>query len=94
MIERVLKLLLEERILDKNEIARRIGIQNETLDDIIRLLIQQGLLRTESNGCEDSSRCSGCHGSPDCDIVTSTGQAFFVTEKGKAYASRVGGRKV
>jgi plasmid maintenance system antidote protein VapI len=37
MIKKLLNLLLEERILDKNEIARRIGVQIETLDDIVRL---------------------------------------------------------
>ncbi|MFW9808807.1 MAG: FeoC-like transcriptional regulator [Candidatus Thorarchaeota archaeon] len=93
MIKKLLKLLLEERILDKNEIARRIGVQIETLDDIIRLMVQQGLLRTEVNNCEENTACASCHNHEGCDMTTSTGQAFFVTEKGIAYANMTGGRK-
>lgn len=93
MIKKVLQLIVKERILVKEEIARRVGIQVETLDDIIRLLIERGFLRTENDGCEESSACSGCHSSAVCDTVTSTGQAFFVTDKGKAYASIGGGSR-
>ncbi len=93
MIKQVLEIIVAEGILDKKEIARRIGIQVETLDDIIRLLIQRNFLRTEIEGCKEISACSGCHSSAGCDIVTSAGQAFIVTEKGKAYASLDGGSK-
>ncbi len=55
-----------------------------------KLLIERDFLRTEVDGCVESSACSGCHSSAGCDMTNSTGQAFFVTEKGKAYA-RVGG---
>jgi hypothetical protein len=91
MIKRVLQLIVSEGILDKNQIARRVGIQIETLDDIIRLLVERGLLRMETNGCDVESSCSGCHSSTGCDTITSTGQAFYVTERGKAYAGMDGG---
>jgi hypothetical protein len=91
MIKKVLQLIVSEGILDKNQIARRVGMQVETLDDIIRLLVERGFLRMEVNGCEVESACSGCHSSAGCDTITSTGQAFFVTDKGKAYASKNGG---
>ena len=91
MIKKVMQLIVEERLLDKKEIARRVGIQVETLDDMIRLLIQRGFLRTEVEGCDSDSACAGCHSAAGCDMVTSVGQAYFVTEKGKAYASMGGG---
>jgi hypothetical protein len=91
MIKKVLQLIVSEGILDKNQIARRVGMQVETLDDIIRLLLERGYLRMESDGCDVESSCSGCHSAAGCDMVTSTGQAFYVTEKGKAYASMNGG---
>jgi len=91
MIKKVLQVIVEEGILDKKEIARRVGIQVETLDDMIRLLIQRGFLRAEVEACEEDSACTGCHSSAGCDMVTAVGQAYFVTEKGKTYASMGGG---
>ncbi len=90
MIKRVLQLIVKEGILDKKEIARRIGMQVETLNDIMRLLIERDFLRTEVDDCVESPACSGCHSSAGCDTINSAGQAFFVTEKGKAYASMDG----
>jgi hypothetical protein len=91
MIKRVLQLIVREGILDKNQIARQVGMQVETLDDIIRLLVERGYLRMETNGCDVESSCSGCHSSAGCDTITSTGQAFYVTDRGKAYARTNGG---
>jgi hypothetical protein len=90
MIKKVLQLIVSEGILDKKEIARRIGIQIETLDDMIRLLIQRGFLTADVQECEEDSACSGCHSAAGCDMVTAVGQAFYVTEKGKSYA-KIGG---
>ncbi|MBY8997242.1 MAG: hypothetical protein KGD60_05880 [Candidatus Thorarchaeota archaeon] len=92
MIKRVLQLIVSEGILDKNQIARRVGMQVETLDDIIRLLVERGFLRMEMNGCDVESACSGCHSSAGCDTESKTGQAFYITDRGKAYASTNGGR--
>ncbi len=92
MIKRVLQLIVSEGILDKNQIARRVGMQVETLDDIIRLLVERGFLRLEVNGCDVESTCSGCHSSTGCETITNTGQAFYITDRGKAYASMNGGR--
>jgi predicted transcriptional regulator len=86
MIKKVLQLIISEGMLDKNQIAQRVGLQVETLDDIIRLLVERGLLRMEVNGCDVEASCSGCHSSSGCDMITSTGQIFYVTDRGKAYA--------
>ena len=91
MIKRVLQLIIKEGILDKNQISREIGMQVETLDDIIRLLVERGYLRMETNGCDIQPSCSGCHSSAGCDTITGTGQAFYVTDRGKAYARTDGG---
>ena len=91
MIKKVLQLIVSEGILDKSQIARRIGIQVETLDDIIRLLVGRGYLRMEENGCDIESSCSGCQSAAGCNMITNTGQIFYVTDKGKAYANMNGG---
>jgi hypothetical protein len=87
MIKKVLQLIVTEGILDKKQIARQVGIQIETLDDIIRLLVERGYLRMETNGCDVESSCSGCHSSGGCDTITNTGQAFYITDRGRTYAS-------
>ncbi|MFW9787798.1 MAG: FeoC-like transcriptional regulator [Candidatus Thorarchaeota archaeon] len=91
MIKKVLQLLISEGMLDKNQIARRVGMQVETLDDIIRLLIERGYLRVEMNGCDTETSCSGCHSAKGSDMITNTGQVYYVTAKGRAYASMNGG---
>ena len=91
LIKKILQLIVTEGILDKNQIARRVGMQIETLDDIIPLLVERGYLRMEENGCDIESSCSGCHNADTCDVITKVGQAFYVTEKGKAYARMNGG---
>lgn len=91
MIKRVLQLILKEGILDKKQIAHRLSIQVETLDDIVRLLVERGFLRTEENGCDIEASCSGCHSTSDCEMISNTDLVFYVTGKGRAYANRVGG---
>ncbi len=91
MIGKVLKLIVAEGILDKNEIARRVGVQVETLDDIIRLLVDRRFLRMEENGCDVEPTCTGCHSTAGCDKSTNTSKAFYVTERGRKYAVLNGG---
>jgi predicted transcriptional regulator len=93
MIKKVLQLIISEGMLDKKQIARQVGLQVETLDDIIRLLVDRGLLRMEVNGCDVEASCSGCHSSGGCDMITSIGQVFYVTDRGKAYAKMNGGEE-
>ncbi len=91
MIRKVLQLIVSEGILDKNQIARRVGVQVETLDDIIRLLVDRGLLRVEENNCEVEPSCTGCHSTANCDKSISSSKAFYVTERGRKYAMLNGG---
>jgi hypothetical protein len=83
MIEDVLELIVEERIVDKREIALRVGIQIETLDHVIDLLCQRGYLRLSEMTCNESSSCSGCSQVESCGSADKLGRALFVTEKGR-----------
>ncbi|MFW9961878.1 MAG: FeoC-like transcriptional regulator [Candidatus Thorarchaeota archaeon] len=85
MIERVLELIIENRIVDKNELARKVGVQVETLDDIIGLLCQRGYLREEEGSCNESPSCSGCNMEESCGSSDRLGRALFVTEKGRQF---------
>ena len=85
MIRRVLQEIMKGGMVDKMSIARGVGIQPETLDDIIRLLIDRGYLAMDEDGCEASETCSSCESRRSCQIVTSS-RAYHVTERGLAYA--------
>ncbi len=85
MIEQVLDLIVESKIADKRELARQVGVQVETLDDIIDLLCQRGYLREEEGSCNESSSCSGCNLEESCGSSDRLGRALFVTEKGKQF---------
>jgi len=85
VIEQVLDLIVESKIADKRELARQVGVQVETLDDIIDLLCQRGYLSEEEGSCHASSSCSGCSLEESCGSSDRLGRALFVTEKGKQF---------
>ena len=85
MIEKILELIVEGRIVDKRELARQAGVQIETLDDIIDMLCQRGYLRLSETSCSESASCSGCSMSNSCGSFDKLGKALFVTEKGRQY---------
>lgn len=86
MIERVLEIIVEGGLIDKREIAQQVGIQIETLDDMIDLLCNRGYMRIDEQSCSESPSCSGCSLAGSCGSVDKLGKAFFVTDKGKKYA--------
>ncbi|TFF91952.1 hypothetical protein EU546_08000 [Candidatus Thorarchaeota archaeon] len=84
MIKKILARILEGGMVDKKTVAREVGIQPETLDDIIRLLIERGYLEVEGEGCEVSTACSSCDARSSCQVVTDN-RAYHVTERGAQY---------
>lgn len=87
MISKVLELIVDGRIVDKRDIARQVGVQVETLDDIIDLLRQRGYLRLSEESCTESPSCSGCSVADTCGSTDKLGKAVFVTEKGRQYVN-------
>ncbi|MCK5264720.1 MAG: hypothetical protein KAR03_03860 [Candidatus Thorarchaeota archaeon] len=85
MIGKVLELIVNGRIVDKREIARHVGVQVETLDDVIDLLCQRGYLRTDEQSCTENPSCSGCSIEDSCGSTDKLGRAIFVTDKGRQY---------
>jgi hypothetical protein len=85
MIEQVLELIVESGIIDKRELARRVGVQVETLDDVIDLLCKRGYLRENEGSCDENPSCSGCSQAESCGAADKLGRALFVTEKAKQF---------
>ncbi|TFG97646.1 hypothetical protein E4H12_08060, partial [Candidatus Thorarchaeota archaeon] len=71
----------------KRDIARQAGVQIETLDDIIDLLVQRGYLRLSEESCSESSSCKGCSTENTCGSTDKLGKALYVTEKGRQYVN-------
>jgi predicted transcriptional regulator len=88
LIEQVLESIVESGIVDKRELAKHVGVQEETLDDIIDLLCQRGYLRENEGSCTESSSCSGCNHAESCGAADKLGRALYVTEKGKQFVKQ------
>jgi len=94
VIGEVLDLIVEKGIVDKREIARKVGVMVETLDDVVDLLCQRGYLRLSERNCTESPSCSGCSLAESCGPADKLGKALFVTDKGRQFViSRRGKRE-
>ena len=85
MIRRLLKAMLEPGALSKRELAKVVGVQPETLDDIIRLLVQRGFLEPEGDACEVSESCGNCDSKGACEVMIEY-STYRITERGINYA--------
>ena len=91
MIKQVLSLLIEEGLSTKKQIADKLGIKEETLDDIIQILLKRGFLR--EGQCDEGTQmnvahCSSCIEKESCISKSHQSSEVFVTEKGRRYAAK------
>ena len=86
MLKRILQVMLETNMIHKPDLARRVGVQPETLEDMLLMLLDRGLLRL--GDCEElpGDHCTGCPSSAGCHPSHSENKSYYVTEKGKKYA--------
>lgn len=85
MITKILEIIVDEGITSKREIAKQVGVQIETLDDMIDLLCKRGYLRISDQKCTQSTSCSGCTLADSCGSTDRLGRVLFITEKGEQY---------
>ncbi|MHA1939087.1 MAG: FeoC-like transcriptional regulator, partial [Candidatus Thorarchaeota archaeon] len=80
------QVMIQANVIRKPELARRVGVQPETLEDMLNMLLERGLLRL--GNCEEtgSDYCGGCPSSAGCHPSDSEQKSYYVTEKGKKYA--------
>jgi len=86
MLKEIVQQILEGGMKSKQEIAMKIGIQLETLEDMLLLLTQRGVLRKTECESIEAPACSSCPMAQNGCNNDLLGQAFYVTEKGKRYA--------
>jgi hypothetical protein len=87
VIREVLHVILTEGLSSTSEIAERIGVQEETLIDIIKLLVTRGYLRRDECSDSGTSSCSHCPVPCGSSANIQTGQAYIVTERGRRFAN-------
>ena len=87
MLKKILQIIVNDRILYKREMAERVGVQTETLDDMLKILLERGYLRLSECGISEKVVCSSCPSAGSCNTGVS-GQAYYVTPKGRMYAER------
>ncbi|MHA2003110.1 MAG: FeoC-like transcriptional regulator [Candidatus Thorarchaeota archaeon] len=86
MLKKILQVMLAANIIHKPELARRIGVQQETLDDMLRLLVERGLLRVGECAEISESHCGSCPSLSGCHHEEEESKSYYVTEKGRKYA--------
>jgi hypothetical protein len=88
VLKEIIQQILSGGMKSKQDIAQSIGVQLETLDDMLQLLLKKGMLR--SSICEpiDGPSCSGCSSTEGSCSSNYLGQAYYVTERGKKYAQK------
>ncbi|MDF1541248.1 MAG: FeoC-like transcriptional regulator [Candidatus Thorarchaeota archaeon] len=86
MLKEIVQLILEGGMKSKQEIAKAIGIQMETLEDMLLLLVKRGVLSITECQSMDTPACSSCPTAKKGCSSDFLGQTYYVTEKGKKYA--------
>ncbi|TFF92760.1 hypothetical protein EU546_07220 [Candidatus Thorarchaeota archaeon] len=86
MIRKILRLIIHKEMLTVQEIAKEVGIQEGTLEDIFHLLLNRGLLRPGECNAPKGVSCASCPMASSCNLTGNLGQTYYVTEKGKRYA--------
>ena len=86
MIREILHLILTGGLSNTLEIAEKMGIQEETLNDILQLLQARGYLRLSECTEDQMIPCSNCPTSGSCIRTAQKGQTFIITERGKKFA--------
>ncbi|NHJ13542.1 MAG: hypothetical protein EAX95_07680 [Candidatus Thorarchaeota archaeon] len=86
MLKRVLQVIIKGEMMNAAEIARAIGVRPETLEDMIKLLLNRGFLRTENCASAEMTLCAACPSHAACASGVHSGRAYYVTEKGRRYA--------
>ncbi|KXH72422.1 MAG: hypothetical protein AM326_03530 [Candidatus Thorarchaeota archaeon SMTZ-45] len=86
MLKKILQVMLGANMTHKSELARTIGVRPETLEDMLRLLLDRGLLRLGECAEISNSHCASCPSSASCQPDDLESKSYYVTEKGKKYA--------
>ncbi|MFQ5834036.1 MAG: winged helix-turn-helix domain-containing protein [Candidatus Thorarchaeota archaeon] len=86
MFKKILQTILSRGTVHKSELAKEVGVQTATLNDMFRILLERGYLRLADCDVIEADHCSSCPSSAGCHTDDALGKAYYVTEKGKRFA--------
>jgi len=84
----ILKVIRDEGLVSKRDIANKMGIQESALESVLSLLSSKGYLKTIDSTKEMPSGCIECQISKGCMQKTLAGSVYIITEKGKNYLQK------
>lgn len=86
MLKRILQIMLDQRIIHKQDLAKTVGVQIETLEDMLRLLVQKEYLKREDCVEIEDTHCSSCPSASSCLDEEIATHDYHLTAKGIRYA--------
>jgi len=87
LLKKILQVMLHANVITKPELAKRVGVRPETLEDMLEMLLDRGLLRLDDCATMTGNHCAGCPSAAGCQPDSTSGKSYYVTEKGRKYAS-------
>ncbi len=88
MLKEILQSILTGHLKSKQELAQELGIQPETLEDMLHLLTERGMLRIMECDEHPQAACSHCPMADGGCSSNTAGEAYYVTERGRHYAGK------
>jgi hypothetical protein len=86
MLKKILQVMLDQRIIHKQDLAKVVGVQLETLEDMLKLLVEKGYLKQEDCVEIEDTHCSGCPSAASCLDEQVATHDYHLTTKGMRYA--------
>ena len=68
--------------------AQRLGVQDETLDDILQLLVARGMLKVNDCSLPETGHCSSCPHTEGCSSSAQSIVEYHVTQRGRRFAGQ------
>ncbi|MCF2137930.1 MAG: FeoC-like transcriptional regulator [Candidatus Thorarchaeota archaeon] len=91
MIGTILKTMMEDRIITTRDLAQEVGVQPETLGDILVLLVRRGLIEEVATSCDIGSTCKSCPMYAACTRNQREGRTFKITKRGVQHVRKTRG---
>ncbi|TXT55253.1 MAG: hypothetical protein BAJATHORv1_40163 [Candidatus Thorarchaeota archaeon] len=89
MLREILRVIVDEELVTNRELAKKLGVQIETLHDMLQMLVNKGYLRSNTCNIQEQGTCSSCPQRRGCaEMTTMQGASFSVTEKGLKWIRR------
>ncbi len=88
MLKEILQIILSGNITSTQQIAESLGIQIDTLEDMLRILHEKGMLTMAECGTTSPTKCASCPIAESSCSDGNLGHVYYITDRGRRYAER------